>query len=34
MSNLMNTNRKQYLKNFEDRNIKIKLFGNCKNYEF
>ena len=24
----------KYLKNFEKRNIKIKLFGNCKNYEF
>ncbi len=24
----------KYLKNFENRNIKIKLFGNCKNYEF
>ena len=24
----------KYLKNFETRNIKIKLFGNCKNYEF
>ena len=24
----------KYLKYFEDRNIKIKLFGNCKNYEF
>ena len=24
----------KYLKNFESRNIKIKLFGNCKNYEF
>ena len=23
-----------YLKNFEIRNVKIKLFGNCKNYEF
>ena len=23
-----------YLKNFENRDIKIKLFGNCKNYEF
>ena len=24
----------KYLKNFENRNIKIKLFGNFKNYEF
>ena len=24
----------KYLKNFENRNIKIKLFGNCKKYEF
>ncbi len=24
----------KYLKNFEKRNIKIKLFGNCNNYEF
>ena len=24
----------KYLKNFKNRNIKIKLFGNCKNYEF
>ena len=24
----------KYLKNFENRNIKIQLFGNCKNYEF
>ena len=24
----------KYLKNFENRDIKIKLFGNCKNYEF
>ena len=24
----------KYLKKFENRNIKIKLFGNCKNYEF
>ena len=24
----------KYLINFENRNIKIKLFGNCKNYEF
>ena len=24
----------KYLNNFENRNIKIKLFGNCKNYEF
>ena len=24
----------KYLKNFENINIKIKLFGNCKNYEF
>ena len=24
----------KYLKNFEYRNIKIKLFGNCKKYEF
>ena len=24
----------KYLKNFKNRNIKIKLFGNCKKYEF
>ena len=24
----------KYLKNFEKRDIKIKFFGNCKNYEF
>ena len=24
----------KYSKKFENRNIKIKLFGNCKNYEF
>ena len=24
----------KYLKNFENRNIKIKLYGHCKNYEF
>ena len=24
----------KYLKNLKNRNIKIKLFGNCKNYEF
>ena len=24
----------EYSKKFENRNIKIKLFGNCKNYEF
>ena len=24
----------KYLKNFENRNIKFKLFGNCKKYEF